>query len=94
MEEPKACCLCKKTFLSGKSFDLSPEEMLAIGPSASPVVHYCNACLKVAENLQSGAQLLKGVYERTLRQAGVRNATQLADAFHKRLLESATKKLQ
>lgn len=94
MEQPKICCMCGKPFLSGKAFQLTAEEMSAIGPTSPTEIHYCDACLNVAENLQQGAQILKGQYERNLRAAGVPNARKLADEFHKKLISSATKKLQ
>lgn len=94
MEQPKTCCMCKQPFPSGKTFQLTAEEMAAIGPKSPTEVHYCNQCLNVAENLQNGAQILKGQYERNLRAAGVPNAKKLAEEFHKKLLASATKKLQ
>jgi hypothetical protein len=86
--------MCKKAFLDGKEFKLTAEEMAAIGPEAKPVIYYCAQCLNVAENLQSGAQILKGLYERQLRARGVINAGEVAEQYHKRLLEAATRKLQ
>lgn len=94
MVDSKTCCLCKKAFLSGKTYELTEDEMAAIGPTANREVHYCDQCLKVASSLQSGAQILKGLYERALRASGVPNASDLAAQYHKRLLESATRKLQ
>ena len=93
MADSRDCCLCKKAFLDGKTYELTELEREAIGPEATSVVHYCAQCLKVAENLQSGAQILKGLYEKALRARGVENAGKLAERYHKMLLEAAQRKL-
>jgi hypothetical protein len=92
--KPKKCCMCGREFPVGKSFTLTEAERALMGPNPPTEVHYCKPCLGVAENLQQGSQILRGLFERNLRAAGVPNATAMADLFHKRLLQSATRKLQ
>ena len=88
------CVMCGRDFTVGTRFDLTSEEKLAIGPDAPDHVDYCAPCLRVAQNLQQGAQLIKGRYEQSLRQQGVPNASGIAAAFHKWLMQKATRKMQ
>jgi hypothetical protein len=92
--DPKTCCVCSEVFSQGSTFTLTKEERDLIGVNAPTEVHYCRTCLKAVQNLQQGAQILRGMVERGLRAAGVPNASRRATEFHTKLLHSATKKLQ
>lgn len=86
---PNTCCVCANVFMGGKSFTLTPEEMAAAGPDAPQEVHYCRHCIKVMEDRESGAQLLKGLYEMQLTARGVPNAKAISERFHAHLLAKA-----
>lgn len=92
--EAEKCCVCGHAFDFGERFDLTPEERAAIGPTAPVSVSYCRGCLKVMRHREQGAQLLKGVFEASLREHGVPDAKERAEEFHANLLAAATKKLQ
>lgn len=85
---PNLCCVCTKV-TPGKPFILTEEEKAAIGPDAPEAVYYCKQCLKVMESIDSGAQLLKGLYEMELASFGVPNAQELSEKFHAQLLAKA-----
>lgn len=82
------------SFLIGETFQLTDEEMAAIGPEAEREIHYCSGCLKAARNLQQGANIWAGMFERSLRAAGVPGAEGIAARFKQNLLQAATRKLQ
>jgi len=87
---PKTCCVCQKEFESGgKTFVLTDEEKKAIGESASDEVDYCGPCIKVMEDQEAGAQLLKGLYEMGLRETGVPGTMTrtMSDRFYQRLIK-------
>lgn len=86
---PNTCCVCENPFTEGKSFTLTPEEREAIGPDAPQEIHYCKHCLRVMEDKESGAQLLKGLYEMQLAARGVPNAKAISERFHAELLAKA-----
>jgi hypothetical protein len=90
----ETCIVCGREFVSGTRFDLTAEEKAQIGPDAPDHVDYCAPCLRIAQNLQQGAHLLTGLYERGLKAQGIRNTTELAKEFHKQLLQKATRKMQ
>jgi hypothetical protein len=71
----------------GETFVLTADEKAAIGPEAPDEVFYCHPCLKVMQDREGGAQLLKGLYEMSLREAGVGPAKEMASRFHDRLLK-------
>jgi hypothetical protein len=81
------CCVCQKEREGGETFVLTDEEKAAIGPTAPDEIYYCKPCLKVMQDRQGGAQLLKGLYEMGLREAGVGQAQELAKRFHTNLLK-------
>lgn len=85
------CCVCHKPH-EGTTFVLTPEERLA-SPKAPESIHYCKACLRVMQDREAGANLLKGFYEMHLRELGVPNARAAADGFIKRLLQSTARNL-
>lgn len=89
------CCVCSQPFDTGRSFEITAEEKAAFPPGDDipERVHYCSSCLRIMEDREAGAQLLKGLYEMQLRQRGVRNAKQLAETFHASLLKNTSKKL-
>jgi len=87
------CCICTRTSATGKTFTLTPEELEAAGPEAPKEVHYCKHCLRVMQDRESGAQLLKGLYEMQLLARGVPNAKALSESFHAKLLQSTTRKM-
>jgi hypothetical protein len=89
----RTCCVCNHAFVNGKTFTLTAEERASIGPQAPEQVDYCSACLNVFEDRDSGAQLLKGLYEMQLRQHGVPNARERSEKFHAKLLQATLKKL-
>ena len=71
MTEEILCIICQKPYATGETFTLTDAEKKAIGDSAPDEVNYCSACLKVMQDREAGAQLLKGLYEMHLRAAGV-----------------------
>lgn len=89
----ETCCLCDRPFTTGKTYDLTEAEKALIGEDAPKSFSYCDGCLRVAQNLKQGAQVLRGYYERRLRERDVPNAGHLADQFHQRLVEAATRKM-
>ena len=92
----KVCCVCQKPFEEGgKVFTLTAAEKKAIGKNASDEVAYCSACIKVMEDPHAGAQLLKGMYEMQLREAGVPESSlqRLASRFYKILVKGNKGKL-
>jgi hypothetical protein len=86
------CCICTRDFVNGKSFTLTPEEQKVLGPNVKEV-HYCAACLRVSVDRESGAQLLKGLYEMRLRELGVPRAKELSEEFYTKLLRATAKKM-
>jgi hypothetical protein len=84
----KLCCICKKPFESGgESYTLTKEEKIT--EQAPDELHYCSACLKIMKNRESGAQLLKGLYEMQLRESGVNSniARRMAQRLYAKLIE-------
>ena len=81
-------------FIFGEVLYLTDEEVATIGPETQREVPYCSECLKAMRNLQQGANILAGVFERKLRAAGVPGADQVAEKFKERLVAAATRKLQ
>jgi hypothetical protein len=78
--------------VQGKTFPLTDADRQAIGPDAPEVVHYCQPCLRVlTQSRESGAQLLKGLYEMQLHLRGVANAREIAQTFHDKLLKATLK---
>lgn len=94
MVEAKRCCMCGEAFYQGETFQLTAEEMAVLGPSGERELHYCSSCLKASRNLQQGANIQAGLFERMLRAAGVPGARKAAEKFKQRLLSAATRKLQ
>lgn len=94
MSPESKCVVCGRSFVHGTRFDLTPEEKVLIGPDAPDYVDYCASCLRVTQNLQQGANLIKGMYEKRLREQGIPNASGIATAFHKWLTQKATRKMQ
>ena len=90
----KVCCVCDAPFIVGEVFRLTDEEMAVIGPTAEREVHYCHRCLKAIRNMQQGASILSGMFERNLAEAGVPGADVVAARFRASLLKAATRKLQ
>ena len=90
MSDP-ACCVCHKPN-EGTTFTLTPEERGSF-PNSPETVHYCRACLRVMQDRETGAQLLRGFYEMRLRELGVPNAREAADQFHKKLIGATSRKL-
>jgi hypothetical protein len=86
--------MCGNPFFLGETFQLTDEEMAAIGPEAQREVHYCTGCLKSSRHLQHGANILSGIFERKLRAAGVAGAEEIAKRFKQNLLEAAVRKAQ
>lgn len=84
------CCVCQRSFSEGEILVLTPDE--AVGGSAD-TVGYCAPCLRIMRDRESGAQLLKGLYEMRLREAGVQNAKGLAEKFYAKLKQATTKKM-
>ena len=68
------CCVCHQNFEGGKTFELTEEERELIGPQAPQEVYYCPPCLRVMSDRDSGAQLIKGLYEMRLKELGVPNS--------------------
>ena len=91
--ELEQCCVCSSPVANGSVVELTDEEKKTIGPDAPDSVVYCGSCWKICHNLQAGGQLLKGFYEKGLRELGVPDATERAELFHQKLMASATKKL-
>lgn len=87
------CCLCERVFSVGHTYDLTADERDLLGPDAPAALSYCEACLKVAQNLQQGAWLLRGYFEQALRAQDVPDAKKRADEFHAKLVQAATSKL-
>jgi hypothetical protein len=86
--------VCQKPYeVGGKTFVLTDEEKALMGDDAPDEVSYCSACVKVMEDRTSGAQLLKGLYEMQLREAGVTsgNARKMAQRFHGALTKAKGK---
>lgn len=88
------CCMCEEPFFMGETYQLTDEEMATIGPGAERQIHYCSGCLKATRNLQQGANILSGIFERKLIAAGVPGAEGRAAKFKQNLLQAATRKLQ
>ena len=86
------CAVCGNTH-EGTTFTLTAEERQALPPDAPGTVHYCKACLRVMEDRETGAQLLKGTYEMKLRELGVPRAREIAEQFHAKLLRSTVRKM-
>ena len=82
------CCICTRA-TTIKPFTLTPAEKDAIGPDAPDEIYYCKHCLKVMEDKESGAQLLKGLYEMQLASLGVPNAKEISEKFHAELVSKA-----
>ncbi len=88
---PRTCCVCGREFEGGgKSFELTAAEK-AVLPDPPDEVHYCGPCLKVMEDPVAGAELLKGMHEMKLRELGVEQADQRAEAFRAKLVKTAKK---
>lgn len=84
----KICCICTNSFKSGgESFTLTKEEKVT--EQAPDELHYCSACLKIMKSRESGAQLLKGLYEMQLRESGVNSniARKMAQRLYMKLIE-------
>lgn len=94
MDEAKQCCMCNQEFLLGETIRLTDEEMAVLGPFGERELHYCESCLRACRNLQQGASIQAGLFERFLRSSGVANAKRLAEEFKQRLLNAAKRKLQ
>ena len=90
----KTCCMCGEVFFQGETFQLTDEEMAILGPSAQQELHYCSGCLKASRNLEQGASIQAGLFERMLRAAGAPGARQAAEKFKQQLLTLARRKLQ
>ena len=85
---PKICCICEKPFeQGGESYTLTKEEKLT--KEAPDELHYCSACIKIMKDRESGAQLLKGLYEMQLRKNGVNGNTarQMSKKLYAKLIE-------
>lgn len=76
------CVVCSRNKDDGTTYQLTREERLALGEHAVDEVFYCTPCHKLMQDPTAGAQLLKGMYEMTLRQFGVGGAEKLAQEFH------------
>lgn len=94
MAEVNTCCMCNEPFLHGETFQLTDEEMAVLGPGGARELHYCSSCLKASRNLQQGANIQAGLFERMLRAAGAPGARKAAEKFKQKLLNAATRKLQ
>jgi hypothetical protein len=88
------CCICEELFFMGETLQLTDEEMAMIGPTAKRTIHSCSGCLKAIRNVQQGANIVSGLFERELRAAGVPGADERAAKFKQNLLQAATRKLQ
>lgn len=83
----RVCCVCQQEREGGEVFILTDEERSAIGPEAPEELYYCRPCLRVMQDRQGGAELLKGLYEMNLREAGVADPQRFAERFHATLLK-------
>ena len=89
------CVICNKPIgEDGKTFTLTEEESRLIYPDGSgqSEVSYCKSCLRVMQDREAGASLLKGLYEMELRKLGVTNAKLLSERFLAKLLKATAKK--
>ncbi len=86
--------MCEEPFFQGETFQLTEEEIAVLGPNGQQELHYCSGCLKASRNLQQGASVLAGFFEKMLRASGVPGARKAAEKYKQKLLTAATRKLQ
>lgn len=74
----------------GKRVDLTAEEQalyLKQGAEAKEAYFYCHPCWRILSNPERGPLLMRGLFERQLRAAGVPNPGEMADKYYRKLKE-------
>ena len=94
MSEFQKCCMCNEGFVFGETFTLTEEERRLLGLVDQRELHYCSSCLKASRNLQQGASILAGFFEKMLRASGIPGAKKAAEQYKQKLITAATRKLQ
>jgi len=88
------CTLCQQSWpdTDCQVVTLTEEEVVQLkeqGHNPPSQYTYCKPCWKVLSNPVSGPAVLRGLFEHHLKRVGVVNAEELADKYHKRLVEMA-----
>ena len=89
------CCVCQRVqkTLNYETLTLTAEEKKALEASglkpAPDILVYCKPCWGIVNNKERGGQFLRGLWEVSLRRAGVVNAEATAKKFLDDLLAKA-----
>lgn len=90
------CQLCGRRWPRDECHIIKPtaEEVAQIegqGQQALEEYIHCDACWKVLSNPASGPAVMRGLFEQSLRSAGVVDAEERADKYHEELVKRAAK---
>lgn len=90
------CCVCEKEREPEKVLELTDDEKTMVrlmsGKEAPDSYSYCKPCWLLVSDRVQGPQLLKGLLQVGLKQAGVRNPEQIATKYQEFMLQHGYKK--
>lgn len=89
-------CMCghAKNAAECQVIELTAEEKLAllqVNEEVPDKCYYCPPCAKLLQDPEQAAVFMRNTYEQQLRQIGVPKARQLADTYHRKLIELTRK---
>ncbi len=88
------CCVCSKERPEASCVVLRLTEdekaaVQAMGHEPTETYVYCRPCFRVLSNPEQGAQLIRGVFQHTLKAEGVPNHELLARKYYEFLISKA-----
>lgn len=85
------CCVCSRqreedACVTLRLTEAEKKHLAAAGEPPVEYLSYCRPCYRTLSDREAGAQLMKGVVQIRLREAGIQNAEQLAEKFYNFLI--------